>query len=89
MPDEKLLTSTTHDLKTWPEYFQPIADGSKTFEVRRDDRGFKVGDFLLLREWSHDDGYSGRTRLRQVSYLPRDFPGLSDGWVCMGLQHGG
>ena len=53
---------TTHELKTWPEYFAPTAAGVKTFEVRRDDRGFRVGDRLRLREFepggrdSHDGG---------------------------------
>lgn len=40
-----------HELKVWPDYFARLADGSKTFEVRKDDRGFQAGDELLLREW--------------------------------------
>ena len=85
---ETTVKPTTHELKTWPEFFQSIADEEKTFEIRRDDRGFRVGDYLLLREWTHDDGYSGRVRLRKVCYVLRDFPGLAEGWVCMGLRHG-
>ena len=41
----------THDLKTWPEYFEPILTGRKTFEIRHDDRDFKTGHVLHLREW--------------------------------------
>jgi hypothetical protein len=40
-----------HTLKTWPDQFTAVADGSKTFEVRYDDRGFAVGDLLRLAEW--------------------------------------
>ena len=40
-----------HQLKTWPEYFKAVAAGTKTFEVRENDRNFKVGDVLELREW--------------------------------------
>lgn len=37
-----------HHLKTVDPYYHAIADGTKTFEVRKDDRGFKVGDILHL-----------------------------------------
>lgn len=43
-----------HALKVVAPYFDALADGSKTFEVRRNDRGFQKGDTLVLQEW-HDD----------------------------------
>jgi len=58
----------THDLKTWPEYFQPIAEGRKTFEIRYNDRDFQVGDTLHLREWSAAKGYSGNEAWAEVTY---------------------
>ena len=44
----------THDLKTLDAYFDAVKDGSKTFEVRRDDRGFNKGDAVLLRRYGED-----------------------------------
>jgi hypothetical protein len=66
-----------HELKTWPEFFQPTLDGVKRFELRRDDRpeGFQVGDELLLKEWvpgngAHQNpGYTGREIMVRVDYI--------------------
>lgn len=41
----------THVLKTAPAYFERVWDGSKTFEVRLDDRGYQAGDTVVLREF--------------------------------------
>jgi hypothetical protein len=43
-----------HELKVWPDYFPRLADGSKTFEIRKDDRGFQAGDELVLRPFDPD-----------------------------------
>lgn len=40
-----------HNLKTWPSYWRAVQRGAKTFEVRRNDRDFDVGDLLVLRMW--------------------------------------
>jgi len=42
---------TTHTLKVWPEFYDAIESGVKTWEFRRDDRGFRVGDELALEWW--------------------------------------
>lgn len=40
-----------HILKCWPNYWDAISDGEKNFDVRRDDRGFQKGDFLILQKF--------------------------------------
>lgn len=42
--------TTTHILKVHPEYMDALLDGTKPFEVRRNDRGFQKGDYLELVE---------------------------------------
>ncbi|MEG1894614.1 MAG: DUF3850 domain-containing protein [Oscillospiraceae bacterium] len=51
-----------HKVKILPEYFNAMAEGRKSFEVRKDDRPYKVGDTMLLEEWlpPPDNKYTGR-----------------------------
>lgn len=77
-----------HDLKTWPQFFAAVLEGRKTFELRQDDRGFKVGDTLNLQEWDPETGaFTGRSVIRRVTYLARDVPefGLQSGFVVLSL----
>jgi hypothetical protein len=76
-----------HALKTWPQYFAAVEAGRKDFEIRKDDRGFDVGDELVLQEWCPLMGsYTGREVVRFVRFILRDFEGLQPGYVAMSLQ---
>lgn len=79
-----------HDLKCWPEYFQAVKSGIKPFELRKDDRGYAVGDVLHLREFDPDTAlYTGDEIDKTVTYvLPTKLFGeLGEGakYVIMGL----
>ncbi|MGW8179587.1 MAG: DUF3850 domain-containing protein [bacterium] len=74
-----------HDLKIWPEFYQPILDDIKRFETRRNDRDFKLGDILHLQEW-HDGAYTGRHSYWRVTYIIYKGPGLQDGYVQMAIS---
>lgn len=84
----------THELKTWPEFFEAIEAGHKTFEVRKNDRGFQKGDVLHLREYcvTHENPayafkYTGNAFLVRVTYvLSGDTFGIKDGYVVMGIK---
>lgn len=76
-----------HYLKAWPEYFQAVKDGTKTFEIRKDDRNFQVNDTLVLQEYDPETGYTGVDDLRfEVPYILRGQPFLPEGYVCMSLK---
>ena len=40
-----------HAVKCWPKYFSPLYSGEKNFEVRRNDRPYRVGDILAVNEF--------------------------------------
>lgn len=74
-----------HDLKCHPDPFQAMALGHKTFEFRKDDRGFREGDLLRLREMFGD--YTNREILMRVTYLLRGPAfGVPEGFVVMSVS---
>lgn len=67
---EGFLHQGVHNLKTWTEQFNAICNGHKTHEVRKNDRGFKVGDILHLHEWDpQTEKYTGRWTSVRVNYI--------------------
>lgn len=49
-----------HELKIKPKFFQDIINGIKNFEIRKNDRMFRVGDILVLSEFDYrDNTYTG------------------------------
>lgn len=82
-----------HDLKVWPDFFPALVDGRKGFELRKDDRGFNVGDTLRLREYAPGpDEYTGKEIRCHVTYLLRGDEvmgaafGVRPGYVVMSLM---
>ena len=63
-----------HELKILTEYFEAVASGRKRFEIRKNDRDYKVGDRLYLREWNGEEftGDSYKACLLYTSPSPRD-----------------
>lgn len=59
---------TEHRLKTIQPYFDAIAAGAKTFELRFDDRAFAEGDELVLAEWTGDE-FTGREERRRITFV--------------------
>lgn len=85
---------TEHNLKTDPAVFQAVVDGVKTYEIRKNDRGFAVGDTLVLHETKHTGKdmaagapliYTGRTALRVVGHLLVGY-GLDPGWCILSFK---
>lgn len=83
-----------HELKTWPDYFKALVSGAKTFEYRRNDRDFRDGDVLWLREWeplklaageTTCGRYTGREMRRRVTYMLA----VGNGFVIMALGDAG
>lgn len=78
-----------HELKLGNQYYRDSESGAKPFEIRVNDRGFQVGDVVMLREWmqggSQEGGaYTGKVYYKVVTYILEDARYLQSGYVCMG-----
>ena len=86
-------------LKTLAPYWDAVKRGDKTFEVRRDDRGFQKGDVICLRKpteknlglgdkyWSELDSHNpSNDLLFQIKYILTGGQfGVEPGYVVMAL----
>lgn len=82
---------TTHTLKIWPNWFDAVRAGTKTFEVRKDDRGFKLGDKIVLEEFRSGVGeYTGRKLEKMIVYIARgddaEAIGIKEGYCVLGIR---
>lgn len=84
-----------HELKTDPKVFRESWDERKLFEIRKNDRNFKRGDRLLLRETVYNGEqmaagkpleYTGRAIEQTITYVMHGpLYGLKDGWVILSV----
>lgn len=73
-----------HRLKIMPEFYQAVIDGRKTFELRRNDRDFSIGDVLILCEWDGEE-FTGREYRCHVGYVLEGYDGLQPGYAILGI----
>lgn len=82
------MTSNSHSLKTWPDAFRAVELGEKKAEFLRDDRGFRVHDQLVLREWDQDtETYSGSYIAARVTHIAEGGRfGIPDGFCILSID---
>jgi hypothetical protein len=78
----------THALKTWPTFFKDVESGLKSFEIRKADRNFQLGDTLLLQEFDPEKkSYTGQEWQGHITYVFTDEAfGLKKGYVLLGIK---
>lgn len=79
-----------HSLKTLSRYLDAVGSRQKAFEVRRDDRDFQVGDWLVLREWDDQIGAFGSRWIGcKITYVLRGDDavrfGIRNGYCVLGI----
>lgn len=84
----------THKLKIKDRYFREVVSGRKTFELRKDDRGYEVGDEIVFDIVPDDPVSEGKIPVSvscgnwKITYILRDCPeyGLAPGYCILSIE---
>ena len=75
---------TVHELRIEQHFLDALLDGTKTFEVRLNDRGYQKGDLLVFWDLGVDVIPTPR-RWFKVTYVHSGL-GMEHGYVVLGVQ---
>ena len=92
-----------HKLKILPQYLESIVEGTKNFEIRKNDRNYQVGDTLILKEWVDREirqveditieaspYFTGLEITKEITYILEGGQyGLEEGYCILGLKQEG
>lgn len=74
-----------HYIRLAATYYDDVATGRKSFELRKNDRGYKTGDILEMNEFT-DGRNTGRVIRCRVTYMLEGYTGLTDGYCILGIK---
>lgn len=81
---------TRIEKKAWPEQFQAVLDGRKTFDLRLQEFEAQEGDVLLLREWDPEKKeYTGRSIEKIIGFVLRFKPSDLPFWSAEDVEKHG
>lgn len=86
LPSDKIENKIkVHTVKIAKMYYEDVKSGKKSFELRKNDRGYKQGDILRMLEYAEGE-WTGREMAVEVTYLLEDYAGLEEGYCIMALK---
>lgn len=74
-----------HQIRLGESFFDDACSNVKSFELRKNDRDYKVGDILEMMEFA-DGRNTGRMVRKLVTYILEDYTGLEDGYCIMATK---
>lgn len=81
------IKGAIHVLKLHCCYFDSVVEGKKNFEVRFNDRDYKVGDVIILGEWDETSKiYTGRRCAAEITYVLKENTMMASGYAVLGIK---
>lgn len=75
-----------HNLKILQSNFEDVISSRMSFQLRKDDRCYRVGDTLALEEIDSDGCYTGRVQVAKVNHILKEDAGIRSGFVLLNIQ---
>ena len=85
LPSEGNIEHKQHELKIAVSAYEDVISGKKSFELRKNDRGYKQGDSLKMLEFK-DGKHTGRMIDADIIYMLEDYTGLTEGYCILGIR---
>ena len=85
LPSDGKAADKVHEIKIVASYYDDVTSGRKRFELRKNDRGYKVGDTLKMLEFEGGK-HTGRIIDADIIYMLEDYTGLEDGYCILGID---
>jgi hypothetical protein len=77
-----------HVLKTVNPYFEEATQEKKPWELRKNDRDYNAGDYIISREYSAElDKYSNRFMVGEILFILENFPGIEKGYCILTIKY--
>ena len=78
-----------HEIKIGLDFANSVLSGEKTFEIRRNDRGYQRGDAVVFRvvdrDWNELPEHPLNAEVYEITYVLSGW-GLRDGFVAFGIK---
>jgi len=81
---ETVMDDRRHKLKLAKMFFEDVRLGRKSFELRKNDRDYQIGDILELREMDNGEP-TGRVIEKEITYILEGFAGLKEDYCILAL----
>lgn len=85
LPNESGDRHKLHEIKIAASYYEDVASGKKSFELRKNDRAYREGDSLRMLEFK-DGKHTGRLIDAVIIYMLEEYTGLEEGYCILGIK---
>ncbi len=85
LPGDEAKSTKIHEIKMAAMHYEDVINRRKCFTLRKNDRGYRVGDGLKMLEYVKGS-FTGRVIEADIIYMMEDYTGLEEGFCILGFE---